>query len=71
MDAHNADAKPLAASLGAYRLPPESDGHDDADVHERTAKRLAPWDARAVMVSIAVATVILAVVSVVVRDLPR
>jgi hypothetical protein len=61
----------LAASLGAYRLSPESDGPHDADVHERTVKRPASWNGRPVIAAITVATVILAVVSAVVRDLPR
>ncbi|MGJ5751568.1 hypothetical protein [Streptomyces puniciscabiei] len=71
MDAHNADAEPFAASPAAYRLLPESDGHNDAGVRERAAKRVASWNGRAVIVAISVATVILAVVSVVVHDLPR
>ncbi|MEU9444202.1 hypothetical protein AB0D42_25545 [Streptomyces sp. NPDC048304] len=40
-------------------------------MHERRTKPLAWWNARAVIVTIAVSTVILAVVAVVVRDLPR
>ncbi|MEU8691523.1 hypothetical protein [Streptomyces sp. NPDC048665] len=56
---------------GAYRLPPESDSPNNADVHERTAKRPASWNGRPVIAAITVATVILAVVSAVVGDLPR
>ncbi|MFE3931320.1 hypothetical protein [Streptomyces sp. YIM B13508] len=37
----------------------------------RATDRLASWNERAVMVAVAVATVVLAVVSVVVRDLLR
>ncbi|MFI2207611.1 hypothetical protein ACH47Z_44615 [Streptomyces sp. NPDC020192] len=40
-------------------------------MHERTAKRPASWNGRAMIAAIAVATVILAVLSAVVRDLPR
>ncbi|WP_269856072.1 hypothetical protein [Streptomyces sp. RPT161] len=40
-------------------------------MRERVAKWGTSWNGRAVIVSIAVATVIIAVVSVVVRDLPR
>ncbi|MER6573947.1 hypothetical protein ABT288_49455 [Streptomyces sp. NPDC001093] len=72
MDAHNGgDAQPLAASLEVYWLPPWPDRHNDAGAHERATDRLASGNGRAVIVAIAVATVLLAVVSVVVRDLPR
>lgn len=71
MDAHNADPEPFTASLDVYWLPPWSDSHIDAGMHEDATKRLASWNGRAVIVAIAVATVILAVVSVAVRDLPR
>ncbi|MGW2648522.1 hypothetical protein ACWC2T_27215 [Streptomyces sp. NPDC001393] len=71
MDAHNGDAQPSAASLEVYWLSPWSDGHTDADVQGRATDRLASWDGRAVIVAIAVTTVILAVVSGVLRDLPR
>ncbi|MFF3907776.1 hypothetical protein ACFYZJ_17645 [Streptomyces sp. NPDC001848] len=71
MDAHNGDAQPFAASLEVYWLPPWSDSHTDAGAHGRAMRRLASWNGRAVIVAIAVATVILAVVSVVLRDLPR
>ncbi|MER6074862.1 hypothetical protein ABT187_39825 [Streptomyces sp. NPDC001817] len=54
-----------------YWLPPWSDSHTDAGAHGRATDRPASWNGRAVIVAIAVATVILAVVSVVVRDLPR
>ncbi|WP_267893406.1 hypothetical protein [Streptomyces sp. FXJ1.172] len=40
-------------------------------MHERTAKRPSSWNGRPVIAAITVATVILAVVSAVVRDLPR
>ncbi|MFI9251227.1 hypothetical protein [Streptomyces sp. NPDC053069] len=71
MDAHNGDAQRFTASLRVYWLPPWSDSHTDAGVHERATRRPASWHGRAVVVAIAVTTVILAVVSVVVRDLPR
>ncbi|MGW1917257.1 hypothetical protein ACWCQS_42980 [Streptomyces sp. NPDC002076] len=74
MDAHNGDAQPFAASLEVYWLSPWSDSHTDAGVHGRVTRRLASWNGRAVIVAIvaiAVTTVIPAVVSVVVRDLPR
>ncbi|MGW3209232.1 hypothetical protein [Streptomyces sp. NPDC001135] len=70
MNAHNGDAQPVTASLEVYWLPPWPDSHTDAGVQERATDRPASWNGRAVIVAIAVATVILAVVSVVVRDLP-
>jgi hypothetical protein len=71
VDSHDGDEEPFAALLGAYWLRPESDEHNGAAVLERRTKRLASWNGRAVIVGIAVTTVILAVVSVVVPGLPR
>ncbi|WP_208903139.1 hypothetical protein [Streptomyces incarnatus] len=71
MDAHNGDAQPCTASLEVYWIPPWSDSHTDAGAQGRATDRSASWNGRAVIVAIAAATVILAVVSVVVRGLPR
>ncbi|MDQ0766927.1 hypothetical protein QFZ32_000391 [Streptomyces canus] len=69
MDAY--EDEPCAASLKAYRLRSEADDHNGAAVCEHRTKRLASWNGRAVIVGIAVTTVILAAVSVVVPGLPR
>lgn len=71
MDARDGDTEPLAASLGAHWLPPESDEHDGAAVWERGTKWLASWNGRAVMVGMATTTVIVTVVSVMLPGLPR
>ncbi|OUD03110.1 hypothetical protein CA983_11235 [Streptomyces swartbergensis] len=62
--------EPFAALLGTYWLPSDSDHHNDAVVGGCGTQWLASWNGRVVIVEIAAVTVILAVVSVVVRDLP-
>lgn len=68
MDARGRVVEPLAGLSEADRLPPGSGDHSGVTPCERARRRL---HGRVVMVGIAVTTVLVAVVSAAVRDLPR